>query len=91
MTYSKELASLRAYINTFDPEEFSTSQQPNAPLLPTAESLAYAQRLKAKWRRNRQNAESLLSLLALETPCSEQMITQDEVDALLEGWTAPEQ
>jgi len=83
--YSKELASLRAYIDNFDPEEFSTSQQQNVALVPTAESLAYAHRLKAKLQRRRQNTEALL---ALETPYPEQMITQEEVDALLEEWTA---
>lgn len=89
MTYSKELASLRAYIDNFDPEEFSSSPQQHVTLPPTAEALAYARRLKAKLRRNRQNAEALLAF-ELETPSPEQIITQEEVDALLEGWTATE-
>jgi len=88
MKYKKELAALLVYIDNFDPDEFTSSEQYNIALPPTPEKLVEVQRLKAKLKRNRQIAESFQMLYAHGTNRPEMIITQEEVDALLEGWTA---
>jgi len=86
MKYQKEFTAIQEYIANFDPEEFTSPTEYCRVLAPTPEQLADAQRLKAKLKRNRQLAESFDSLFTNEA--CEEIITQDEVDALLEGWSA---
>ncbi|MDD5758400.1 MAG: hypothetical protein PHI06_04890 [Desulfobulbaceae bacterium] len=88
MRYTKEKAALQAYIDRFNPEEFSSTGQSLAAVSPTPEQLIRVQKLKIKLKRRRQVFESLQSLLAKEMDQPEVMITQDEVDALLEEWGA---
>lgn len=88
MKYTKELAAIQVYIDNFDPGEFTSSTQYDVLLPPTPEKLADVQKLKAKLKRNRQLAESFQSLFANGMNRQEMIITQEEVDALLEGWTA---
>lgn len=87
MKYKNELAALQVYIDNFDPEEFTTSGQFDISG-PTPEKLADIQKLKAKLKRNRQIAESFQSLFANGKGHPEMIITQEDVDALLEGWKA---
>lgn len=88
MKYTKEKAALQAYIDNFDPEEFTSTEQYSTVVVASPEQIARAQRLKIKLKRKRQVAESLQLLLAKEMAPSEMIITQNEVDALLEGWGA---
>ena len=88
MKYTKERAALLAYVETFDPREFTTSRRLDLFLPPSAEKLADIQKLKAKLKRNRQIAESFQSLFADGKGHPEMIITQEQVDALLEGWKA---
>ena len=88
MKYKKELAAIHIYIDNFDPDEFTSSANYDVSLPPTPEKFAEVQKLKAKLKRNRQIAESFHSLFTSGTNCQEMIITQNEVDALLEGWTA---
>lgn len=87
MRYRKELVAIQEYIANFDPEEFTSSADYGRSVPPTPEQLAHAQKLKAKMKRNRQIAASFDSLFNKDLG-SEEIITQDEVDALLEGWAA---
>jgi len=86
MKYQKEFTAIQEYIANFDPEEFTSPAEYGRRLAPTPEQLADVQKLKAKLKRNRQIAESFDSLFNTET--YEEIITQDEVDALLAGWSA---
>ncbi len=88
MKYQKELAAIQEYIASFDPEEFTSSVDYDHILAPTPKQLADVQKLKAKLKRNRQIAESFDSLLNNDLIGCEEIITQDEVDALLDGWVA---
>lgn len=88
MKYKKELAAIQAYIDNFDPEEFTSSAPYAVSLPPSPEKLAYVLKLKAKLKRNRQLAESIQSMYARGANRQEMIITQEEVDALLEGWIA---
>jgi hypothetical protein len=88
MKYKKELAAIQVYIDNFDPDEFTSSVKYDISLPPTPEKLADAHKLKAKFKRNRQIAESFQSMFANGVNSQEMIITQEEVDALLEGWTA---
>lgn len=87
MRYKKELASLQEYIANFDPQEFTSSAEFVRSWLPSSERLAEIQKLKARFKRNRQLAETFHSLLNVSR--YEEIISQDQVDALLEGWTPP--
>lgn len=89
MKYQKELIALREYIANFNPDEFTSSADFSVSPRPTPEQLADLHRLKAKLKRKRQLAESVSSFLDTEANYAEVIITQDEIDALLEGWTAP--
>ena len=88
MHYKKELAAMREYIANFDPEEFSSTAGDQFLSIPTPEQLAGIQKFKSRLRRKRQIAESLQCLLGKDLNCSAEIISQEEVDALLEGWTA---
>lgn len=88
MKYTKEKAALQAYIDNFDPDEFSSSAQYRAFSPPGPEQIAHVQKLKSKLKRRRQMVESLQSLLVKEKSRSEMFITQAEVDALLDEWSA---
>ena len=88
MTYKKELADLLLFIDNFDPEEFTSSVSSAVALPPTPEKLAEVHRLKARLKRNRQVAESFQLLFAKGEEGPEMILTQEDVDAVLEGWTA---
>ena len=88
MHYKKELAAIREYIANFDPGEFTSSAGGQCSSIPTPEQLAGIQKLKSRLRRKRQIAESLQCLLGKDLNCSAEIISQEEVDALLEGWSA---
>lgn len=90
MRYTKEKAALQAYIDSFDPDEFSSGRD-LAALSPTPEQLARIQKLKTKLKRRRQVVASWQSLFDKQNGQSETIITQDEVDALVEEWAAKKQ
>lgn len=85
MKFHKELIALQEYIANFDPEEFTTSAEV-VTLEPTPEQMDNARRLKTRLQRKRQLAETLHLLIDQEFKQVETIITQEEVDALLEGW-----
>lgn len=88
MKYKKELTAIQVYIDNFDPDEFTSSVRYDVLLPPTPEKLADARKIKAKLKRNRQLAESFQLLFADGVNRSKMIITQAEVDDLLEKWTA---
>ena len=86
MRYQKELAALQEYIAQFDPEEFTSSPEGLHTLVRTHEQMDKVSKLKARLHRKRQLADSFHLLLDEEFKGTDTIITQDEVDALLEGW-----
>lgn len=86
MKFQKELTALHEYIANFDPEEFTSSAEAVHSMAMTPERLENARRMKARLQRKRQLADTLTLLLDEEFEQTETIITQDEVDALLEGW-----
>ncbi len=91
MRYKKELAALQEYISNFNPEEFTSSAEYHPPSVPTQVQLISIQKLKSRLRRKRQILESFQCLLERDLNKTGEILSQKEVDALLEGWTAPKQ
>lgn len=86
--YQKELAALQEYIAKFDPEEFTSPLEVALTLPRTPEQIAEVQRLKSRLKRRRQLADSFNLLIDnQELNGTEMIITQDEVDVLLAGWS----
>jgi hypothetical protein len=91
MKYQKALSALHEYIANFDPDEFSSPPDftPGKRLSP--EQKAEIQTLKTRLQRKRLLTESLHALLDRTVlDQTEEIITQEEIDALLEGWRGPE-
>ena len=86
MKYQKELRALQEYIAKFDPAEFSSSVEMVRSFVRTQEYIENAKKLKAKLIRKRQLAATTEMLMTRELNGTEIIITQDEVDALLEKW-----
>lgn len=89
MRYQKELAALREYITNFDPERFTSSTETVLSMARTAEQIDRAKRIREALKRKRQRLDAFNMLLNQggKSPEDEIMITQDDVDALLEGWS----
>lgn len=87
MRYQKELNALQEYIDNFDPEEFTSAPDAVHPAARTAEHMDQVRKLKARLHRKRQCADTFTLLVEKECTETETIISQAEVDALLEGWS----
>ncbi len=78
-----DLAEIQDYIDNFDPQEFSSATD----LVFTVsdnDRLAFAQRIKARIERKRKMAASLAISNSNELKVVKPMITQSQIDKLLE-------
>ncbi len=87
MKYQKELSALQEYIANFDPAEFTSAEDAVQLLTRTPEQTEHVRRLQARMQRKRQCADTLHLLVEQEISAAETIISQAEVDALLEGWS----
>jgi hypothetical protein len=87
MKYQKELDALQEYIAHFDPQEFTSSAEAVPLLVRTPEQMDHVRKLKARMQRKRQCADTFHLLVEKEVCNSQVIISQEEVDALLEGWS----
>lgn len=88
MKYQKALAALHEYIANFDPDEFSSPSDFRPAQLLSVEQLAKIQTIKARLKKKRLLMESIHALLHPRiSEETEVIISQEEVDALLEGWS----
>ncbi|MBA3016002.1 MAG: hypothetical protein KKD63_12780 [Proteobacteria bacterium] len=91
MKYQKALSALHEYISNFDPEEFSSPPDFTPSQVLSVEQRAEIQKLKARLKRKRLLLESIHALHDRDVQSqTEIIITQEEVDALLEGWSDSE-
>jgi len=87
MKFQKTLSALHEYIANFDPDEFSSPPDFIPAKLPSPEQRAEIQTLKERLKRKRFLAESLQAMMQKTIlDQAEEIITQEEVDALLETW-----
>jgi len=86
MKYEKELDQIQEFIDNFDTAEFSSSDDSTYNPDNQEERRARALKIKARLGRKRQMEESFrASLQEHIQEDQEVMITQDEIDALLES------
>jgi hypothetical protein len=89
MKYQKELSALQDYIANFNPERFTSSAEVVQSLTRTPEQIVRANKLRESLKRKRQRSDTFQLLIdqEFESTDPEMVITQDDVDALLEGWS----
>lgn len=91
MKYQKALSALHQYIANFDPEEFSSPPDFVPLQLLSSEKREEIQKIKTRLKRKRFLSRSLHVLFERNIPKNtEVIITQEEVDVLLEGWSRSE-
>lgn len=88
MKYQKALSALNQYIANFDPKEFSSPPDFVPLQLLSPEKRKEIQKIKTRLKRKRFLSRSLHVLFESNIPNNtEVIITQEEVDVLLEGWS----
>ncbi|MCK5339727.1 MAG: hypothetical protein KAJ60_01570 [Desulfobulbaceae bacterium] len=82
MSHRKDLQELHAYIDNFDTEEFTSTEEFKKSLAPTDETREKARKMRARLDRKKKMSETIihLELEELEPP---EIITQEQIDALL--------
>lgn len=89
--YQKALSALHHYIANFDPEEFSSPPDFEPTKVLSPEQKGEIQKIKARLKKKRLISDSIHALFYPElAEKDEVIITQEEVDALLEGWSGPD-
>jgi len=86
MSFEKERELLEQYIREFDPAEFSSGDSPAALADDEAATLeGQLMRFRARLQRKRKLARNFKETLERleETECTEVIITQEQIDALL--------
>ena len=85
MAFEHEQELISEFIRNFDPGEFSSAEDLVFDKKPTQEQIRHARKFKARIQRKKQMEESFSKALESElTNDSDVMITQDQIDELLE-------
>jgi len=80
--YVSELIEIQKYIDTFDPEKFSSTSDWDIDTN-DADRLAMAKRIRARIERKKMMAASFSMSIKQDASASKQMISQKQIDELL--------